>query len=128
MKTSEQYLAEANAIVPRISSEEAVTHWDDEDAVFIDVRDSKALKASATIKNSLHIPRGVMEFVADTTTSMYNPALTPDKTLYLVCGGGFTAALAGKTLKEMGYDKVVNIGGMTGWIAAKGAVTPGDQL
>ncbi len=53
----------------------------------------------------LRLPRGFIEFAADDSMSYFNPALSKDKTLCLLCGGGH-AALAAKLLKEMGYTKV----------------------
>ena len=89
-------------------------------AVFIDVRDSGAIAQTGTIKGALRIPRGLIEFAADDTTPLHNEALTKDKDIYLVCAAGGMAALAGKTLKDMGYDKVTNIGGISEWIDAGG--------
>ena len=44
----------------------------------------------------------------------------PMADIVLVCGAGGQAALAGKTLKEMGYQNVCNVGGISDWIAAGG--------
>jgi len=65
MKSAKDYLAEANAVVPRISAEEAMKHYGEAGALFIDVRDSAAISKSGTIKGALRIPRGFMEFSAD---------------------------------------------------------------
>ena len=62
----------------------------------------------------------MMEFTADTETKFHNPALQKDADLYLVCGAGGQAALAGKTLKDMGYQNVTNIGGFGDWKEAGG--------
>ena len=120
MKSAKDYLAEANAVVPRISAEEAMKHYGEAGALFIDVRDSAAISKSGTIKGALRIPRGFMEFSADETSPYYNAALKRDAHIYLVCGAGGQAALTGKVLKEMGYDKVVNIGGFGDWEKAGG--------
>jgi len=42
-----------------------------------------------------------------------------------LCGAGGQAALAGKTLQDMGYEDVVNIGGFKDWVAADGPVEEG---
>jgi len=120
MKTAKHYLDDANAIVPRISGGDAIAHHGQANAVFIDVRDSGAIAQTGTIKGALRIPRGLIEFAADDTTPLHNEALTKDKDIYLVCAAGGMAALAGKTLKDMGYDKVTNIGGISEWINAGG--------
>ena len=121
MKTSKQYLDEANEVVPRIPAEEAIKHYGSENSVFVDVRDSGTIAQSGTIAGALKIPRGMLEFVADPETSLHNPALTKDANIYLVCGAGGQAALAGKTLVDMGYKSVTNIGGFSDWKSAGGA-------
>jgi rhodanese-related sulfurtransferase len=120
MKTAKHYLDDANAIVPRIPGGDAIAHHGPANAVFIDVRDSGAIAQTGTIKGALRIPRGLIEFAADDSTPLHNDALTKDKDIYLVCAAGGMAALAGKTLKDMGYDKVTNIGGISEWIDAGG--------
>jgi rhodanese-related sulfurtransferase len=120
MKTAKDYLAEANAVVPRLATEDAIKHYGEAGALFIDVRDSAAIAKTGTIKGALRIPRGFMEFSADETSPYYNQALKRDAKIYLVCGAGGQAALTGKVLKEMGYEHVVNIGGFPDWEKAGG--------
>ena len=120
MKTAKDYLAEANAVVTRIAAEEAIKHYGEAGAVFVDVRDSAAIAKTGTIKGAVRIPRGFMEFSADEASPYYNQAMKRDANIYLVCGAGGQAALTGKVLKEMGYDKVVNIGGFGDWEKAGG--------
>jgi len=43
MKSAKDYLAEANAVVPKLSSAEAVELYNQGGAVFVDVRDSSAI-------------------------------------------------------------------------------------
>jgi rhodanese-related sulfurtransferase len=38
------------------------------------------------------------------------------------CGSGGRAALSGKTLKDMGYERVYNLGGFKDWADAGEAV------
>ena len=49
MKQAKDYLAEANAAVPRISAEDGIRIHDGGGAVFIDVRDSGAIAETGTI-------------------------------------------------------------------------------
>ena len=121
MKTAKDYLEAANREVPRMSADDAIKRHGT-DAVFIDVRDSAGIAESGTIKGALKIPRGMIEFVADSNTSFHNSALQPDADIYLVCGAGGQAALAGATLKEMGFKSVTNIGGFGDWKDAGGPV------
>ena len=74
MKTSKDYLNEANAVVPRLSPEEGIAAHG-KGGVFIDVRDSGEIAKSGTIKGALRIPRGLIEFVADDQSQFHNKAL-----------------------------------------------------
>ncbi|MDG1007508.1 MAG: rhodanese-like domain-containing protein [Alphaproteobacteria bacterium] len=122
MKKMMDFMEEANAVVPRIGGTEAVSHMGDEDAVFIDVRDQYMIAESGTIEGGHHVPRGLFEFVADEDSPMFNPLFDKSKTFYLICGAGGMAALAGKTMKDMGFENVVNIGGFSEWQEAGGPV------
>ena len=122
MKTSRDYLDEANAVVPRIDAAAAISEHGTEGAVFIDVRDSSAIAATGTIAGALRIPRGLIEFAADDASPLHHQALQKDARLFVVCAVGGQAALAGKTLKDMGYANVTNIGGIGDWKDAGGAV------
>ena len=67
-----------------------------------------------------------MEFAADDAHPLHNEAMNKDKDIVLVCAAGGMAALTGKTLTEMGYTKVHNVGGIGDWINA-GGETDHDQ-
>jgi len=120
MKNSKDYLSEANSLVDRVTIAEGIALHTGKEALFIDVRDSSAIAASGTISGAIRIPRGFIEFAADPDSPFYNSALSKDAAIILVCGAGGQAALAGKTLKEMGYQKVRNIGGFPDWRDAGG--------
>ncbi|MEJ6404448.1 rhodanese-like domain-containing protein [Yoonia sp. 2307UL14-13] len=119
MKSSKDYMEEANAAVTRIPGGEAISKHGT-DAVFVDVRDSASIAKTGTIAGAVRVPRGMMEFAADPATDFHNKALQKDANIYLVCGAGGQAALAGKTLKDMGYENVTNIGGIGEWKDANG--------
>lgn len=119
MKTATDFLEEANAVVPKISSEDGIAKHGG-DAIFIDVRDGTEIAASGTIAGALRIPRGMMEFRADDSHPLHNEALTKDAEIVLICGAGGQAALTGKTMKDMGYSNVSNVGGFQAWKDAGG--------
>ena len=122
MKTAKDYLEEANAVVTRLSAEEAVAKFNAGGGTFIDVRDGTSIAASGTIKGAHRIPRGMLEFTADPAVeALFNPIFADKSTpLYLICGAGGQAALAGKTLADMGFTNAVNIGGFADWSKASG--------
>lgn len=122
MKTANHYLEEANAVVPKITAEEGIARHASGKATFIDVRDGTEIASSGTIAGALRIPRGMMEFRADDNHALFDPALSKDAEIVLICGAGGQAALAGKTLKDMGYTNISNVGGFSGWKDAGGPV------
>ena len=115
MKTAKDYLDEANAVVKKIDFDAALQKHNSKSAVFIDVRDSGDIAKTGTIANALKIQRGLIEFVADEATKLYNDALKKDSEIILVCGAGGQAALTGKTLIDMGYTNVSNVGAIGDW-------------
>ena len=125
MKTAKDYLEAAHAVVPKISFEEGKAKHAAGKSVFVDVRDSGLIKDTGTIKGAERITRGMMEFAADAATPFHNAKLTPDADIVLVCGAGGQAALAGATLKEMGYQNVSNVGGFGDWKEQGGPVEEG---
>lgn len=122
MKTATEYLDEANAVVPKISAEEGIAKHAAGNSLFIDVRDGTEIAASGTIAGALRIPRGMIEFRADSSHDLHNTALSKDADVVLICGAGGQAALTGKTMKDMGYKNVSNVGGFSGWKDAGGPV------
>ncbi len=122
MKTAKDYLEAANAEVPRVSLVDAIARHAKGGAVFVDVRDSAAVAKTGTIAGAERVPRGFLEFAADDATQYHNPALKKDAEIYLVCGAGGQAALAGKTLREMGFANVHNVGGIGDWKTGGGPV------
>lgn len=120
MKSASQYLDEANQVVTRVSSQDGIALHAAGDTVFIDVRDSSDIASSGTIAGAQRIPRGFIEFAADAEMPYHNDAMQKDAKIALVCGLGGQAALAGKTLLDMGYKNVVNVGGIGDWKSAGG--------
>ena len=122
MKTAKHYLDEAHAAVPRISTEDGIAKHAAGGSVFVDVRDAASIAASGTIAGAVRAPRGMIEFHADPDTKFHIDHLQKDADLILICGAGGQAALAGKTLKDMGYQNVSNVGGFAAWKDAGGPV------
>lgn len=121
MQTAKDYLDAAHADVPKMDAKAAIEKHSAGQGVFIDVRDSAGIAESGTIQGAHRIPRGLIEFRADPEVeAMHNPVFQKDAEIYLVCGAGGQAALAGKTLKEMGFTNVTNIGGFAAWKDAGG--------
>ena len=123
MKTSKDYLEEANKVVKKIEMNDALEKHKNNSAIFIDVRDSSDIAETGTITGALKIQRGLIEFVADDSHELHNKALKKDSEIILVCGAGGQAALTGKTLVDMGYSNVSNVGAIGDWENKGGPMT-----
>jgi len=119
--TAKSLLEAANAVVPKISGKEAI-EMAAKGALVVDVRDGTEVAASGKAAGAIHVSRGLLEFKADPTSPTADKSFSPDKTVVLYCGSGGRAALAGKLLKDMGYEKVFNAGGFKDWVEAGGKV------
>ncbi len=117
----------AKAAVPEITPDEAERMMSDGQTIVIDVRETSEVEASGKVKDAIHIPRGLLEFRADPDSPMHLPELAKDKSVILYCASGGRSALAGKTLKDMGYDKVHNLGGFNVWAHAGKPIDPGTN-
>lgn len=111
----------ANAVVPKISGKEA-QEMVANGALLVDVRDSAEIAASGKAAGSLHVPRGSLEMKADLTAPTADKNFAFDRPVIVHCGAGGRAAMAGKLLKDMGYEKVFNLGGLKDWAEAGGKV------
>jgi rhodanese-related sulfurtransferase len=124
MKTVQTMLTEAAATVPSISPQEAKALVGTADVLFLDVREPAEVAASGKVAGALAIPRGLVEFRADPASPMRDAAFGRAKTIVAYCASGGRSALVGKTLKDMGYTDVRNLGGFKGWVDAGGEVEP----
>ncbi|MDB5377513.1 MAG: Rhodanese-like [Rubritepida sp.] len=118
----QRMLAEAEAAVPRITPDDAKALLGRPDVVFLDVREPNEVAASGKVPGALTIPRGLVEFRADPASPAHDAKLDPAKTVVAYCASGGRSALVLKTLKDMGYDKVRNLGGFKGWADAGGEI------
>jgi rhodanese-related sulfurtransferase len=123
--TYKDMLASAHAVVPAVTPAEAASLVENAGALIVDVRDGTEVAASGKVKGALAVPRGSLESRADPESPNHNPAFRRDRPTILYCAGGGRAALAGKTLHEMGFSDVRNLGGFKDWVGSGGAVEPG---
>jgi rhodanese-related sulfurtransferase len=122
--TVKDMLAAARAAVPAITPAEAADLVKTADALVVDVRDGTEVAASGKVKGAVAISRGLLEFKADAALPTHDPALRKDRPVILYCGSGGRAALAGKTLVDLGFTDVRNVGGFKGLVEAGWEVEP----
>ena len=123
-KTLEALLIEANDLVKRLTYDESVDLIKNTQTVIIDVREESEVYNLGIIKNAVHIPRGLLEFTLSPNSSN-NPVLINDDTNILVyCAGGYRSALAAKSLLDLGFKNVYNLGGFQEWVESGGEIQP----
>lgn len=120
--TMKDMLAAANAVVPKITPAEAKRLVAEEGALIVDVRDGTEVAETGKAAGALHVSRGMIENRADPATAYYNPEFRFDRAIILYCASGGRAALAAKTLHDMGYSRAMNIGRFADWVESGGAV------
>ena len=112
IKSSKELVDEANELIKVMSPEQVKNAYDKGEITLIDVRDIRELWKEGTIKNAIHIPRGMLEFWLDPQSSYYQEKKMGDvKNIVLFCALGFRSALATKALKDMGFGNVANAHG-----------------
>ena len=112
IKSSQTLVSEALTEVKTITPEEALKLSNDGSCNLIDIREKGELEQTGRVENSNHIPRGMLEFWLDPEGPYFrNGKLDMGKEMVLFCAGGLRSALAAKTLKEMGFEKVSHIDG-----------------
>ena len=112
IKTPQTLVKEALSEITTISPSQALEKSKKNECNLIDIRDEVELQKLGRIENSLHIPRGLLEFsIHPESPYVQNENLDLNKELVLFCAAGGRSALAAKTLKEMGFKKVSHIDG-----------------
>jgi rhodanese-related sulfurtransferase len=123
MATSvKQMLEAANAAVPKISPDKAREMIAKGNALVVDVRDGPEVQVSGKVAGAVHVSRGMLEFRADPDLPSHDKNFSKDKDIIVYCASGGRSALAGKMLKDLGYERVYNLGGFKDWADAGGAV------
>ena len=112
IKSSSELVQAALEEIKTISPEEALNLSKEDKCNLIDIREKGELEKMGRVENSNHIPRGMLEFWLDPQGPYFQSGkLDMDKEMVLFCAGGLRYALAAKSLKEMGFEKVSHIDG-----------------
>ena len=112
IKSSQTLVSEVLSVVKTITADEALKLSNDDKCTLIDIREKGELDKTGRIENSNHIPRGMLEFWLDPEGPYFKSGkIDMNKEMVLFCAGGLRSALAAKSLKEMGFEKVSHIDG-----------------
>jgi rhodanese-related sulfurtransferase len=117
IKSAQQLVQEAYTEVKTINTDQALTLVKDNKCNLIDIRDVRELEKEGRVENSVHIPRGMLEFWIDPNSQYFKEGkLDLDKEMVLFCAAGARSALAAKALQDMGFEKVSHVEGGFGAI------------
>ena len=112
IKSSQTLVSEALSKVKTITADEALKLSNEDKCTLIDIREKGELDKTGRIENSNHIPRGMLEFWLDPEGPYFKSGkIDINKEMVLFCAGGLRSALAAKSLKEMGFEKVSHVDG-----------------
>ena len=119
IKSLQTLISEIMDQIKTISADEAHEMFQNEDCNLIDIREINELENSGKVEGASHIPRGMLEVYLDPNSPIFqNGQIDQNKEFVLFCAGGVRSALAVKSLKDMGYQKVSHIDGGFGSIAS----------
>ncbi len=112
IKSSQDLVAEAIKLIETLDSVKVKSMYDNNECILIDVRDIRELWKEGTVRNSKHIPRGMLEFWLDPLSSYYKENnFDQNKKIILYCALGMRSALATKSLIDMGFKNVAHVNG-----------------
>ena len=112
IKSSQTLVSEALSVIKTVTADEALKLSNEGACTLIDIREKGELDKTGRIENSNHIPRGMLEFWLDPEGPYFKSGkIDINKKMVLFCAGGLRSALAAKSLKEMGFEKVSHIDG-----------------
>ena len=115
--SSAELVKKALSEIKTISTDEAHSKMKEDMSNLIDIRDIRELQNEGKVEGAVHIPRGMLEFWLDPESAYFKQGkLDLDKEMVLFCAGGLRSALAAKSLKDMGFEKVSHIDGGFGAI------------
>ena len=112
IKSAQQLVQEAYTEIKTIDTKEAFNLVKENKCNLIDIRDVRELEREGRIENSVHIPRGMLEFWIDPNSQYFKDGkLDLEKEMVLFCAAGARSALAAKSLQDMGFKKVSHVAG-----------------
>ena len=116
IKSAKMLVDEANTIVDTITIEEAKNKINDNNYIFVDIRDFRELQKEGKIPGAFSCPRGMLEFWIDPESPYHKDIFNQNKTYIFYCASAWRSALAGKISIEMGLKPVLHLkGGFNAW-------------
>jgi rhodanese-related sulfurtransferase len=114
-----QLVAEAKQHVENLAPANVAAELGRTEVLVVDIREPGERADGGVIPNSIHAPRGMLEFYADPASAYHRPEFDPARRTILYCASGGRSALAAQTLGQLGYTNVAHLdGGFKAWVGA----------
>lgn len=91
--------------------------------VLVDIRDPSEVRTTGKAQGAISIPLSVLRMKADPKSPDHDPRLSPDAAIALYCASGARSSMARGMLEQLGFRNVTNLGGLSDWQRAGGAIT-----
>ena len=112
VKSIQTLVSDAMKQIKTITADDAFQMVENNNCNFIDIREINELQNTGRVEGASHIPRGMLEVFLDPNSALFqNGKLDQSKEFVLFCAGGVRSALAAKSLKDMGYEKISHVEG-----------------
>ena len=120
--TLKKMMETANAAAPRITPADARELMSRNDVLVVDVRDAPEVEKTGKVAGAINVSRGMLEFRAAPESPYHDQRFDRTKPVILYCASGGRSALAAKVLKDMGFERVYNLGAFKDWAESGGKV------
>lgn len=102
--------------VNAIAVNEAKAKKEQDNFVFIDVRNTEGVNDQNSIQGSVNIPLAILDSALDKSSTHFNSVFESNKNFVFYCQGGGMSAKAAERAVELGLQNVYNLtGGYIAW-------------
>ena len=117
----------AKARIEEIPATDALALAERDDVVIVDIRDVRERQKLGFIPQSVHAPRGMLEFWVDPDSPYFKPIFgEADKRYVFHCASGWRSALSLAMLTDMGFAAAHLKDGFSDWVKQGGPVEQPD--
>ena len=126
VKTVEELLVEARALLPHRFTPEETLHEIGLGTLVIDIRGDEQQRRDGLIPGAITIRRNVLEWRCDPASVWHHPEINHHgRKVILVCDEGYQSSLAAAALQQLGMKKATDMAdGFSGWQNAGLPVAP----
>ena len=116
IKSIKGLISEAENQIETLTVKEVLAIKGNTEVQLIDLRDIRELWKEGTITQSIHVPRGMLEFWVAPDSDYHKDIFASGKKFIFFCALGHRSALATLAIQNMGLSPVAHIkGGYTAW-------------